>query len=129
MEKYTWLPEVLKELGMLCIGIGLIMLAVQRNKKRIDAEVQNRKQHRHPLAKNLDELPTGETISIIDFNDANKPIAELIHEFAFQLPKEQRKFFVLQDAETFDLEKGKTYKVERIGSSEIVNLKQVAIMF
>ncbi len=130
MEKQAWIPEVLKGLGMLLMGIALIIFCIRRGKKKIgDAIVLKNKSNRHPYAKELSELPAGETIIVIDINDAGKPICELTDEFAFQIPGKQRNFFILQNVEKFNLQKGKTYEVEKSANGEVVNLIQVAMMF
>jgi hypothetical protein len=125
METPVWLFEVIKWLGMFGMIIALIMVS----KKTNNPKVQKREDYGDLPTKDLEELPTGETIIIISFNDDGKPIAEFTDGFALQLPKEQRKFFVLQNAERFSLEKRKTYEVERIGRAQIVNLRQVAMLF
>jgi hypothetical protein len=130
MEKQAWIPEVFKWVGMLLIGISLIIFSIRRSRKKIDDAVALKsKNNHHPYAKELSELQLGETIIIIDINDEGKPICELTDEFAFQLPMQQRNFFILHNVEKFNLQEGKTYEVGKSADGEELNLSQVAMMF
>ncbi len=129
MEKQVLTLEAIKAVVILLGGIGVIIFSIRSGKRRIDdAAALKNKNNRHPYAKELSELRDGQTIIVIDFNDAGKPIAELVDEFSLQRPQHQRNFFVLQHVEPISLQEGKTYEVERVSNTEIVNLKEVTML-